>query len=64
MKYKVTGRQWHHLDHTQIICTLLETDNYISSSISALIDRPSDLPGAKLTDGKRVHQMSKMISYI
>jgi len=26
------GWQWHQLDHMQIICTLLETDNYASTS--------------------------------
>jgi len=24
--------QWHHLDHMQIICTLLQTDNHASTS--------------------------------
>ena len=24
--------QWHQLDHTQIICTLLQTDNHASTS--------------------------------
>ena len=26
------GSQWHQLDHMQIICTLLQTDNYASTS--------------------------------
>ena len=26
------GWQWHQLDHMQIICTLLQTDNHASTS--------------------------------
>jgi len=26
------GWQWHQLDHMQTICTLLQTDNHISTS--------------------------------
>jgi len=26
------GWQWHQLDHMQIICTLLQTDNHTSTS--------------------------------
>jgi len=32
MKQEVTGWQWHQLDHTQIICTLLQTDNDVSTA--------------------------------
>jgi len=32
MKQKSTGWQWHQLDHMQIICTLLQTDNHTSTS--------------------------------
>jgi len=28
----MTGWQWHQLDHTQISCTLLQTDNHTSTS--------------------------------
>jgi len=27
------GWQWHQLDHMQIICTTLQTDNYASAPI-------------------------------
>ena len=27
------GWQWHQLDHVQVICTSLHTDNHASSSI-------------------------------
>jgi len=32
MKQEMRGWQWHQLDHTQIICTLLHTDNHTSTS--------------------------------
>jgi len=28
----MTGCQWRQLDHMQIICTLLQTDNHASTS--------------------------------
>jgi len=28
----MTGWQWHQLDHMQIICTLLQTDNHANTS--------------------------------
>jgi len=28
MKQEMMGRQWHQLDHMQIICTSLQTDNH------------------------------------
>jgi len=32
MKQEMTGWHWHQLDHKQIICTLLQTDNHSSTS--------------------------------
>jgi len=32
MKQEMMGWQWHQLDHTQIICTSLQTDNHASTS--------------------------------
>jgi len=32
MKQEMMGWQWHQLDHMQIICTLLQTDNHASIS--------------------------------
>jgi len=32
MKQVMMRWQWHHLDHMQIICTLLQTDNQASTS--------------------------------
>ena len=34
MKQEMMGWQWHQLDHMQIICTLLQTDNHASTSSS------------------------------
>ena len=34
MKPEMTGCQWHQLDHIQINCTSLQTDNYASTSSS------------------------------
>jgi len=44
MKQEMIGWQWHQLDHTQIICTLLQTDNHASSSFMvALCNRADDI---------------------
>jgi len=32
MNQEMMGWQWHQLDHMQIICTLLQTDNHASTS--------------------------------
>jgi len=32
LEQEMMGWQWHHLDHMQIICTLLKTDNHASTS--------------------------------
>jgi len=32
MKQQTMGLQWHQLDHMQIICTSLQTDNCASTS--------------------------------
>jgi len=32
MQQEMMGWQWHQLDHMQIICTLLRTDNHASTS--------------------------------
>jgi len=37
MKQEMMGWQWHQLDHMQIICTSLQTDNAtITSSLNFL----------------------------
>ena len=42
------GRQWHQLDHIQIICTSLQTDNHASTSPLRFY-RPDVLPAAQPT---------------
>jgi len=32
LEQEMMGWQWHQVDHMQIICTSLETDNYASTS--------------------------------
>jgi len=32
LEQEMMGWQWHQLDHTQIICTSLQTDNHASTS--------------------------------
>jgi len=40
------GWQWYHLDHMQIICTSLQTDNHDSTSPLSFY-RPDALPAAQ-----------------
>ena len=49
--YGVLGRQWHHLDHMQTICTSLQTDNHTNTS-SLNFYRPDALPDAQPTVSK------------
>jgi len=35
MKQEMIGCLWHQLDHMQIICTLLQTDNHASTHLTA-----------------------------
>jgi len=48
MKQEMMGWQWHQLDHMQIICTSLQTDNVASTS-SLNFYRPDALPDAEPT---------------
>jgi len=45
MKQEVTGWQWDQLNHMQVICTSLQTDNHNSTS-SLNFYRPDTLPDA------------------
>jgi len=45
------GWQWHQLDHMQIICTLLQTDNHTSTS-SLNFYWPDALPDTQPTVSK------------
>jgi len=46
MKQEMMRWQWHQLNHTQIICTSLQTDNHTSTS-SISFYRPDALPDAQ-----------------
>jgi len=47
----MTGWQWHQMDHTQIICTSLQTDNHTSTS-SLIFYRMDALPDTQPTVSK------------
>jgi len=46
MKEEMMRWQWHQLDHMQVSCTLLQTDNYASTSPLSFY-RPDALPAAQ-----------------
>ena len=48
----MTGWQWHQLNHMQIICTSLQTDNHESTSSLHIFYRPNALPAAQPTASK------------
>jgi len=54
IKQEMMGWQWHQLDHVQIICTSLQSDNHasISSSYHSIFHRPDALPDAQPTVSK------------
>jgi len=51
MKQEMMGWRWHQLDHMQIICTSLQTDNHASTSPLGFY-RPDVFPAAKSTASK------------
>jgi len=55
----MTGWQWHQLDHMQIICTSLQTDNHASTS-PLIFYRPDALPATQSTASK--HWMQNHIT--
>jgi len=44
--------QWHRLDHMQIICTLLQTNNHADTLLLNFFYKPDALPDAKPTVSK------------
>jgi len=48
MKQEMIGWHWHQLDHMQIICTLLQTDNHARTSPLSFY-MPDALPAAQST---------------
>jgi len=51
MQQQMTGWQWHQLDHMQIICHSLQTDNHTSTSPLSFY-RPDALPATQSTASK------------
>jgi len=56
----MTGWQWHQLDHMQIICSLLQTDNH-ACTLSLSFYRPDALPAAQPTASKHWRQTASQI---
>ena len=52
LKQEMTRWQWHRLNHMQIICTSLQTDNHTSTSSLHIFYRPDALPVAQPTASK------------
>jgi len=52
MKQEMMGWQWYQLDHMQIICTSLQTDNHASTSPLKFSYRLDALPDAQPTVSK------------
>ena len=57
------GWQWHQLNHMQIICTLLQTDNHASTSPLSFY-RPATLPAAQPTVSKHWMQHLQLALWI
>jgi len=55
----MTGWQWHQLDHMQIICTSLQTDNHASTTPLSFLqaDYPSCPPANSIEELKTTMQM-------
>jgi len=51
LEQEMMGWQWHQLDHMQIICTSLQTDNHASTSPLSFYG-PNALPAAQPTTSK------------
>ena len=57
LEWEMMGWQWHQLDHMQIICTLLQTDNHASTSPLNFY-RLDALPAAQPTASKNWRHIS------
>jgi len=63
MKQEMMEWQWHQLDHMQIICTLLQTDNHASTS-SLSFCRLDVLPATQPTASKCWRKPVGQIAYL
>jgi len=57
LEQEMMGWQWHQLDHIQIICTSLQTDNHASTSPLSFY-RPDALTAAQPTASEHWRQIS------
>ena len=53
---QMMGWQWHQMDHMQIICASLQTDNYVSTSPRKIFYRLDALPATQPTASKHWRQ--------
>jgi len=64
---EMTGWQWHLLDHMQVICTSLQTDNHTSTSALVFKGRMLFLPpnqqcqSTKGSEGKEIKVIAKTV---
>ena len=61
LEQEIMGWHWHQLDHMQIICTSLQTDNYGSTLLLSFY-RPDALPAAQPTASK--HRRQPLITQV
>ena len=66
MKQEMMGWKWYQLDHMQIICTSLQTDNHANTSSLNFFRRPDALPDAQPTVLKqtRIHNTWKPLAFM
>ena len=55
LEQQMMGWQWHQLDHMQLTCISLQTDNHVSTSPLSFY-RPDALPAIQLTASKHWRQ--------
>jgi len=60
MKQEMMGWQWNKLDHTQIICTSLQTDNHASTSQLSFY-RPDGCPSCRRTNSVKALKAIKAL---
>jgi len=63
MKQEMMGWQWHQLDHLQIVCTSLQTDNHTSTTSSNFLQAGCSSQQRQSTEGNPVGQRAHMETY-
>ena len=61
LEHEMMGWQWHQVDHMQIICTSLQTDNHPSTSLLSFY-RPDALPATQPTASKHWRLRQKAVN--